>query len=178
MYTEEYEKRGFPIRGVLGVLFFSALLVAMVWFATRYYKNMKNEKSVEEEMSVIETSPVMQNEHLGEERAVSQVFIDNIRTFKKVALSYYKGDRLPKSFGDTSKLTLNDMISLRLLVPLVDQNQQEYNREESFVQITNLGEEYLMRVYLKGEEEENYIWVYIGDYDYCGEFGYKNRNSF
>lgn len=173
MYTEEYEKRGFPIKKVLGFLCISVLLVIGFLLGKRYYKKLQNEKKSKEEIIMMKKKLTRNEESLEEGKKVSQVFIDNIQYLKKVALSYYKKEHLPKSFGDTSKLTLNDMLQLKLLVPLVDQHQQEYDREETFVQVTNLGEEYLMRVYLKGKNEENYIWVTIGDYDYCKEFDYK-----
>ena len=100
-----------------------------------------------------------------------------MQRFKKIAVSYFQNGHLPVSFGDTHKITLGEMLVQKLLVPLVDQNQEEYDHEESYAQITHLGNEYLIKLNLKERQYEAYIWVYLGDYDYCDAFCEK-YNSF
>ena len=48
----------------------------------------------------------------------SSVFRDNLTYMQNAAKNYYTNERLPKKVGDTSEMTLRDMIDKSLLLPL------------------------------------------------------------
>lgn len=96
-----------------------------------------------------------------------RIFSDNLNTMKEVAIAYYTTERLPKKVGDTKKLTLGEMIEMKLLLEIKDKNGEMCDLEESYVSITKEEKEYKMKVNLKCGEEEDYIIVYLGCYNYC-----------
>lgn len=96
-----------------------------------------------------------------------RIFQENLDTMKEVAIAYYTTDRLPKKEGDTKKLTLGEMLEMKLLLAIKDKNGEMCDTDDSYVEITRLKDEYKMKVNLKCGDEEDYIVVYLGCYDYC-----------
>lgn len=96
-----------------------------------------------------------------------RIFIDNILMMKDAAKDYYTTERLPKNVGDSVSMTLGDMLNKNLLVPFTDSNGKQCDLEESYVKVTNNDEEYLMKVNLKCSDQENYILVHMGCYNFC-----------
>ena len=96
-----------------------------------------------------------------------RIFQENLNTMKEVAIGYFTTDRLPKKEGDTKKLTLGEMLEMKLLLEIKDKNGNMCDTDESYVELTRLEDEYKMKVNLKCGEEEDYIIVYLGCYDYC-----------
>ena len=97
----------------------------------------------------------------------SQIFADNLNKMKEAAISYYTDERLPKEVGQSDTMTLSDMIGKKIIVPLVDKNNQAVDVEKSYVKITKLDDEYILKVNLKDSEKEDYILVHLGCYTYC-----------
>ena len=95
------------------------------------------------------------------------IFNTNVLMMKDSAKSYFTTPRLPKKIGDKVKLTLGDMLELKIILPFVDKNGDVCSLDESYVEITKYEEEYIMKVNLKCGEQENYLLVYMGCYDYC-----------
>lgn len=96
-----------------------------------------------------------------------RIFQENLNTMKEVAIAYYTTDRLPQKEGDTKKLTLGEMLEMKLLLEIKDKNGEMCDTDDSYVEITRLEDEYKMKVNLKCGDEEDYIVVYLGCYDYC-----------
>lgn len=96
-----------------------------------------------------------------------RIFGENIETMKEVAIAYYTTDRLPKKEGDTKKLTLGEMLEMKLLLEIKDKNGEMCDTDDSYVEITKMEKEYKMKVNLSCGDEEDYIIVYLGCYDYC-----------
>ena len=96
-----------------------------------------------------------------------RIFAENIDTMKEVAIAYYTTDRLPKKEGDTEKLTLGEMLEMKLLLAIKDKNGDMCDPDDSYVEITKMDKEYKMKVNLSCGDEEDYIIVYLGCYDYC-----------
>lgn len=96
-----------------------------------------------------------------------RMFSDNLNTMKEVAIAYYTTERLPKEKGDTEKITLGEMIEMKLLLEIKDKDGNMCDLDESYVSITKEEKEYKMKVNLKCGDEEDYIVVYLGCYDYC-----------
>ena len=95
------------------------------------------------------------------------IFNTNVLMMKDSAKSYFTTPRLPKKIGDKVKLTLGEMLNLKIILPFVDKNGDTCSLDESYVEITKYEEEYIMKVNLKCGEQENYLLVYMGCYDYC-----------
>ena len=96
-----------------------------------------------------------------------KIFGENINTMKEVAIAYYTTERLPKDAGDTKRLTLGQMLDMKLLLEIKDKNGDMCDVDDSYVELTKLDNEYKMKVNLKCGEQEDYIIVYLGCYDYC-----------
>lgn len=96
-----------------------------------------------------------------------RIFQENIDTMKEVAIAYYTTDRLPSKEGETKKLTLGEMLEMKLLLAIKDKNGEMCSATESYVEITKMDKEYKMKVNLSCGNEEDYIVVYLGCYNYC-----------
>ena len=144
MYTEEYEKRTFPIRDfILKLILILIIVFLLIWLLPKFLK--PNTSSVQD------LSPL-----------TAQIFADNLERMKEAAVSYYTDERLPKNVGDSDNMTLRDMIGKKLLVPFVDKNGKACEVDESYVKITKMDDEYLMKVNLKCSDDEDYILVHMG----------------
>lgn len=154
MYSEDYERKGFPFKDFLLklilVIIFAFLLA---WLLPKFMEPNVITNSNE---SNIDISPL-----------TSQIFADNLEKMKEAAITYYTDERLPQEVGDSDTMTLSDMIGKKLLVPLIDKNNEPCDVEKSYVKITKLDEEYLLKVNLKDSEQEDYILVHLGCYTYC-----------
>lgn len=159
MYTEEYEHRGFPFRDFLLKLILVIIFVfLLVWLLPKFISPTvvnKSEKSGE----TVDLSPL-----------TSQIFADNLEKMKEAAITYYTDERLPQEVGESDTMTLSDMIGKKLIVALIDKNNKACDVEKSYVKITKLDEEYILKVNLKDSEKEDYILVHLGCYTYCESY--------
>ncbi|MBR1718216.1 MAG: hypothetical protein IJ715_02970 [Bacilli bacterium] len=98
---------------------------------------------------------------------VDRIFNENIIAMKDSAKSYYTLERLPKNVGDKVKMTLGEMLEKKIILPFTDKHGKTCDMTASYVEVTKYDTEYLMKVNLKCGDEENYLLVYMGCYDYC-----------
>lgn len=96
-----------------------------------------------------------------------QLFNDHINTMKESAQSYYTTERLPKKVGDKVSITLGEMLDKKLLTSFVDSNNKQCNLTGSYVEITKMDKEYMMKVNLNCSDKSDYIITYMGCYNYC-----------
>lgn len=101
---------------------------------------------------------------------LNQIFYDNIEKMKEAATSYYTLERLPAKEGEKVVLTLDEMVELKLLLPLIDKENNKCSVTKSYVEVTKYSTEYEMKIFLSCGNEEDYIIVYMGCYDYCKNF--------
>ena len=101
----------------------------------------------------------------------NQIFANNIYAMKEAAIGYYTEERLPQTVGDMDKLTLEDMYNKHLVLKLTDKDGNYCDPNKSYVSITKYENEYQMKVNLSCTDEEDYIIVYLGCYDYCDASG-------
>ena len=52
----------------------------------------------------------------------NRIFNSNIQEMKNAAIPYFTTDKLPAKEGDKVKLTLQEMIDLKLILPFTDKN--------------------------------------------------------
>lgn len=161
MYTEEYEQRGFPIRNfVIKLILLIIFVFLLIWIIPKFTSPTIETKECK--TGTCDTS--------GIEALTSQIFSDNLDKMKEAAISYYTDERLPKEVGESDTMTLSDMIGKKIIVALIDKNNKAVDVEKSYVKITKLDDEYLLKVNLKDSEKEDYILVHLGCYTYCDSY--------
>lgn len=96
-----------------------------------------------------------------------QIFNQNVTSMKEAAISYYTTPRLPKNIGDEEKMTLAEMLASNIVLPFVDRKGNQCDLYGSYVSITKMNEEYILKVNLKCGDQEDYLLVHLGCYNYC-----------
>lgn len=96
-----------------------------------------------------------------------QIFNENLKTIKDAATGYFTTERLPKSVGSSVTLTLQEMYDKKLVTEIKDKNNKACAVNDSYVTLTKEDNEYVMKVNLSCEKEEDYILVHLGCYSYC-----------
>lgn len=165
MYTEEYEQKGFPFRDFLLKLILIIIFVfLLIWLLPKFISPTVVNKTTAGES--VDISPL-----------TSQIFADNLERMKEAAISYYTDERLPQEVGDSDTMTLSDMIGKKLIVALIDKNNKACDVEKSYVKITKLDDEYILKVNLKDSEKEDYILVHLGCYTYCDSYVCEKKET-
>lgn len=145
MYSDEEERKGFPIRDfILKLILIIIFVLLLMWLLPT--KNGQN----------VDLSPL-----------TDRIFNANIQEMKEAAIPYFTTERLPKKVGDVEKITLQEMLDEKLLIEFRDKNGDTCDTKNSYVSVTKEENEYLMKVYLKCNDDEDYILVHIGCYSYC-----------
>ena len=107
-----------------------------------------------------------------------RVFNENIEIMKDAARNYFTVDNLPKKNGESIKLTLEDMIDKRMVLPIKDKNGNTCNIEDSYVKAKRVSsDKYELKVSLTCGNETNYIIDTIGCYDVCNGNSCGDKNS-
>lgn len=99
----------------------------------------------------------------------NQIFADNIDRMKDVAKSYYTVERLPKNINDSKRMTLKEMVDQHLILDLIDSNGKTCSRDDSYVEITKLENEYVIKVNLSCSDKQDYVIEHFGCYDICSD---------
>ena len=161
MYTEDYEKRGFPFRNfILKLILIIVFVFLLCWLLPKFMV-----PSITKSLNDNGCSGAVETK--GIKALTSQIFSNNLEKMKDAAISYYTSERLPQNVGDSKKMTLSDMIGLKIITPLIDKNNKAVDVEKSYVKITKADQEYILKVNIKDSEKEDYILVHIGCYSYC-----------
>lgn len=162
MYTEEYENRGFPFRDfLLKLILIVIFCFLLIWLLPKFIT-----PTIKNNNSCADISPLTE-----------QIFADNLERMKEAAISYYTDERLPQEIGESDTMTLSDMIGKKLLVPLIDKNGKACDVEKSYVKITKMEDEYLLKVNLKSSDKEDYILVHLGCYTYCDSYICEKKST-
>lgn len=98
-----------------------------------------------------------------------RLFAENIETMGDAARSYYTVDRLPKEVNESSKLTLSEMISMKMVLPIVDSKGNSCDTHASFVEVQKTETEYLIKTSLTCSDRTDYVIEHFGCYDICSE---------
>lgn len=164
MYTEEYEKRGFPIWSfIIRFIIIVILIILLIWLVPKIINAGSNSNANNKCKGTV-------CESTGQKAESSQIFANNIERMKEAAISYYTADRLPANVGESNQMTLATMIEKKLIVSLVDKNNMEVDKEKSYVKITKMDDEYILKINIKDSEKEDYILVHLGCYSYCDTY--------
>ena len=160
MYTEQ---TNFSIKNVILQFLFVALFIfVLIWlFPLKSDLNKAVDSIQNADLSAL----------------TDRIFNENIISMKDAAKSYYTNPRLPQNVGDKVKMTLGEMLEKKIILPFTDKNGKTCSLTDSYVEITKYDEEYIMKVNLKCGEEENYLLVYMGCYDYCSTTLCEKKSS-
>lgn len=152
MYEERKEKFSFK-SFFLTVLLVLLFVFLMLWlFPTKNYINNKLQSSYDlERLSVL----------------YDDTFTDNLSKMKDAGIAYFTTDRLPKEVGESKKLTLQEMYNLHLILKLKDKSGNLCDATASYVEMAKYTDEYRLKVNLSCGNQQDYIIVYLGCYDYC-----------
>ena len=153
MYTER--KDNFSIKNVILQFLFIALFIFILIWLFPMKSDLKS-ATVNAENDIVDVSMFY-----------DQIFNNNVIAMKDAAKSYYTTPRLPKNVGDKVSMTLGEMLQKKIILPFVDSKGKQCDLTDSYVEITKYDEEFVMKVNLKCSEQENYLLVYMGCYDYC-----------
>ncbi|MBR3116769.1 MAG: hypothetical protein IKF36_02715 [Bacilli bacterium] len=97
----------------------------------------------------------------------NSIFNDNVQTMKNAAEDYYTTERMPKEEGKSTKMTLQEMLDKKLVLPFVDKNNEACDAKKSYVEVTKTKDEYELKVSLTCGKESDYIIEKIGCYNFC-----------
>ena len=154
---EKYSIRNFLIKAVIAVVFIVLLiyLLPISKLGGNSNNNNSNNNYNSQELNSL----------------TAQIFAANINTMKEAAMKYYTIERLPQNVGDKKKLTLQEMLNMKLVLPLIDKEGKTCDLNASYVEIEKKDTEYQFKVNLKCGSQEDYIIVPVGCYDYCSNKG-------
>lgn len=162
MYTES--RNNFSVRSVILQFLFVALFIfILLWLFPTKTDLKKATKSSDNGGS----TTVTENADLS--ILYDRIFNENLMSMKEGAQSYFTIERLPGKTGESVILTLQEMLDKKIVLPFKDKNGNQCSKTKSYVKVTKKNDEYVMKVNLKCGEEENYLLVYMGCYDYCSK---------
>lgn len=167
------ERKNFSIKDTVIQLFLVVLFVfIMIWlFPTKNY--LANTYATKDDVNVaIDEALDSRLEFL-----YGRVYADNIATMQTAATNYFTDSRMPKTVGDSIKITLEEMLSKKLLVTFKDSNNKICDLEDSYVKVTKMDEEYEMRIKLNCSDYSDYVIVYLGCHDYCNDCDKKQTTT-
>ena len=125
MYNDE-ERREVPLKSFIGALILIIIFVLLLMWLLP----MPNVKGVR-----------------------NKVFSANLTEMKEAAIPYFTEGNLPTQVGETTTVTLQEMIDNKIIIPLTDKNGDKCNTKDSYASITKLKEEsFELKVNLKCPE--------------------------
>ena len=89
----------------------------------------------------------------------NNVYSNNINAMKEAAEKYYVGDRLPSTVGESSSMTLQQMIDDKMIIQFKDKHKNYCDQNTSGVKVTKTADnQYVLKVELNcGKDEKDYI---------------------
>ncbi len=142
MYNEN-SKNGFSIiKMVIVCLLVVLFLFLFMWLANRCSAN----------------SPIKTGEN---------VFRENMKYLQTAGEDYFTNDKLPTEMGGIVKVTLAELYDKKVMLPFVDKNGNECNKNESYVSVTKVALGYEMKTNLVCGKESNYLVKLLGCREYC-----------
>ena len=123
--SNDYENKGFPFgHFILKLILIIIFVFLLCWLLPKFMVPAIT-KSKNGNCATCECT--------GVKALTSQIFANNLDKMKEAAISYYTSERLPQNVGDSKKLTLSDMIGLKIITPLIDKNNKAVVGPEALV---------------------------------------------
>ena len=96
------------------------------------------------------------------------VYTENINTMKNAAKSYYTTDKMPQAVGESTSMTLKEMVDNHMVIRFKDKNGDYCDESSSKVEVTKISDkEYALKVVLNCGKEKDYIIETIGCNSVC-----------
>ena len=146
--SHAYKFRSFLLKLVVIV----AIVTLLIWLLPKFTSYKKNDKNSSNKKEVLNN--------------VSSEFKNNQLKLKDIAFKYYNDDNLPENIGDKSKVTLDELIKLKLASDL-SCDGKKCDKSGSYIEITKLDSDYLLKINLKCNNLDDYLIFHVGKYDYC-----------
>lgn len=102
------------------------------------------------------------------------IFRNNLNSMRTSGEKYFTNERLPKELNESIRMTLQEMLDKKLLLPFTDKNGKACDTTKSYVEMTKKETEYEMKVNLSCDDEEAYIIDHLGCDDKCIALGTCN----
>ena len=147
MYTEDYKREDFPYKNFLLKFIIIIIVVAI--------------------LVCIVTAISKKNQNIEPEGYTDEIFSENLEKMKEHAIKYYNENNIPNEVGESSKLTLEKMISLKAITPIKDKDNKLCDNKKSYVKLTKKDKEYQLKVNLFCSGEEDYITAHLNNNSYC-----------
>ena len=157
MYTDDEQKTGLPIKTFLLSLILIIIFILLLMWLLPMPNSSKSSNNGNNGNNGIN----------GLEALTSRIFNANIQEMKNAAILYFTEDKLPEKKGETITLTLQEMLDKKLLLPFTDKNGNTCNAKKSYVSLSKKDDIYEMKINLSCDDQEDYIVVNLGCYEYC-----------
>ena len=96
------------------------------------------------------------------------VYTNNIKTMKEAARDYYTVDKLPKNVGESTSMTLKQMVDNHMIIQFRDKDKNYCDENSSKVEVTKISDsEYALKVVLNCGDQKDYILDTIGCTTVC-----------
>jgi hypothetical protein len=95
---------------------------------------------------VIKLGGMLLSKH--KDKVVDGVMNNNLTIMNKVAVDYFKDDKMPTEVGDTNKVSLKELVAEQIISDIKDQAGKKCNYDDSYIQITKLDNDYQYKSYL------------------------------
>lgn len=96
------------------------------------------------------------------------IYNNNISTMKEAAKSYYTVDRLPSTVGDTTSMSLKEMVDNHMIIRFKDKDEKYCDEVTSGVEVTKTSDDsYVLKVSLNCGEQKDFILETIGCNNTC-----------
>ena len=155
MYTDDEQRTGVPLKtfiiSLILIIIFILLLMWLIPMPKYSNNNGGNNNGDESELNAL----------------TNRIFNANLQEMKNAATSYFTTDKLPQRVGDSNKLTLQELLDMKLLLPFTDKNGKSCDTKESYVVLTKKEDYYEMKTNLKCDGQEDYVKTIMGCYSYC-----------
>ncbi len=151
MYSNE-RRNGFSIFDLLVKIIFAGLFIfILIWLFNKNVPNMK---------------PFYSN-----------VFRENIKYMQEAGESYFTDDKMPKELGEEVKLTLDEMINKKLILPFVDEDGNACNLQSSYVSVVKTENGYELKTNLVCNKESDFTVKVLGCHNYCKDNNCEKKCS-
>ena len=96
------------------------------------------------------------------------IYTNNINTMKDAAKSYYTVDRLPSTVGESTSMSLKEMVDNHMLIRFKDKDEKYCDETNSGVEVTKTSNDsYVLKVNLNCGEQKDFILETIGCTTVC-----------
>ncbi len=107
-----------------------------------------------------------------------RIFTSNLQEMKNAALFYFTRDKLPVNIGESTTITLEEMLNAKVMHKITDKDGNSCDTKTSYVNLEKKQEDsYEIKVNLRCGDEERHTISTVGCYSYCPNVICENRSN-